>query len=99
MGHADLAGRGRVAAAVHAGIADCVVRRAERTAFDQPLVRRQPAHSAVDVRRLQALDRCQRGAECREALRQHRLASGRTADHQQIPTPCKRYYSNNGGIQ
>ena len=77
MGQRDLARRRRTAAADHAGVADRVMRRAERPAFHQRLVRRQPAHRAVDARRLQALGRRQRRQDRRQPLRQHRLAGAR----------------------
>lgn len=51
MGEADLAGRGRRAAADEAGVADRVVRRAEGATNHQRPSRREHAHRAVDATR------------------------------------------------
>jgi hypothetical protein len=66
VGQADLAGRRRAAAADHAGVADGMVWRPERPRRQQRLARRQPAHGAVDARRLQALRRRQRRQDGRQ---------------------------------
>ena len=54
----------------------------------QRLVRLQPAHGAVDARRLQALGRRQRRQDRRQPLGQHRLAGPGRADHQDVVAPA-----------
>ena len=84
VGQADLARLGRAAAADQAGVADGVVRGAERPHGHQRLAGLQEAHHAVDARGLQALGGGQWGQDRRQALGQQGLAGSGRTDHQEV---------------
>ena len=81
---ADFAGRGRRAAADQAGVADRVMRRAERPDGQERLAGLQPADGAVDPRGFDRLDGRQVGQDRRHPLGQHRLARAGRAEHQDV---------------
>ena len=66
------------------GVADRMVRRAERPHGQERLARLQPAHGAVDPRGLDRFAGGQVGQDRRHPLGQHRLAGAGRAEHQQI---------------
>jgi len=88
VGQADLARLGRAAAADQAGVADGVVRGAERPHGHQRLAGLQEAHHAVDARGLQALGGGQRRQDGRQSLCQQGFARAGRADHQYIMGTC-----------
>ena len=75
---------GRGAAADQAGVADGVVRGAERPHGHQGLARLQQAHDTVDARGLQALGGSQWRQNRRQPLGQQGLAGSGRANHQDI---------------
>jgi len=82
VGHGDLARLRGVAAADQTGVADGVMRRAERPHGHERLSRLEPAHGAVDAGGLQALGGGQRRQDGRQALREQGLARAGRADHE-----------------
>jgi hypothetical protein len=86
MGERDFAGGRRIAAANHAGVADGVVRVAERARGQQRLVGLESPKGAVDSRGAEALGRRQGRHDRRQSSGQHRLAGAGAPDKKHVVT-------------
>ncbi len=97
VGEADLPRGGRAAAADHPGIADRMVRRAERPRGQERLIGLEPAKRTVDACRTQALGGRQRGQDGRQTAGEHGFSRARRTDHQDIMPPRGRDHQGSFG--
>ena len=87
MRQADLAGPGPVAPSNKPGIADRVVRRAERPYLDERRVGRELIRDAVDARHFEGFFQRKPGQDAGKGAGHQRLTcAGRTDHHEVVPT-------------
>jgi hypothetical protein len=84
VGQRDFARPHRLAPADQTGVADGVVRAAERAVLEEPAIGREKTGDAVNLGHHQRLFEVERRQERGEAPSQHRLAPARRADQEQI---------------